>query len=340
MSEDDKTTGTGQEALPIKAEPMPTQVQAPLGLDPRVLTAHIRQALEARRDVLRMLLSPGFLGPDAFLNEGGKPWLPGAKAQRVAGPAGICVEPNCKPESGEYNFQCIDGTDDDPDEPRYFEIRIEGRAWHVGQPQRVVSEMGKAASRDPFYRRKRKGEDKARRQPLEAMSKGDVCKKALMNLWARAVQGLLGIKGLTWKELEELGHKESKAQRIEFRDGGARGQGAPREEPPQDDEGDAEIKKRLSGMILAMVGWKKGMPLDEEIQALAAGELEVLSRFKDKKTGEDVSVSSMDDRRLRGKWLRAIYGKCRRKFEGLPRERQETAGEQPGLWDLPPEFDE
>lgn len=332
MSTEQKEQGEAQ--LPAKAEVIPVAPQMPLGIDPRILAKQVGLELEARATILRALLSPKLLGPNAFINYNNKPYLPGAECQRVAGPGGICLEVDRHPTTGEYAYKRLDGQDA---EGNYFEISISGKAYFVATPRRAVPETGTSSTRDGFY--KRKGADReSRRQPIEAMSEGDVRKKALMNLWARAVQGLLGIKGMTWAELEELGYSRSAARQVKFK-GGAPGQAQPTERPHEEGEDDATIKKKLSGMILTIVGWKKGDPITETLQALASGELELLSRFKDKKTGEDVSITSTDDKRLRGKWLRAIYGKAKRRLEEFQSQAANAPEDQPELWNLPPEFE-
>jgi hypothetical protein len=286
--------------LPVKAdgphELAVAQLQpAEIDMPPEQVVQMVERRLKARTRILRAALSQGVIGRGAFTLHGSgdraKPYLNGEAVMRAAPILGIVVEFN-KDEKGNMAFARDDKKDDDPDEPRFFEMRIAGKGYYADRPKWKVEAIGVASSRDGFFKRGRP----AKRQPIEAISEGNVRKKAQANLWARIGQVLLGVKGLSVAEIEAAGYSFEGSAEVRHDGKGPSRAPARRASAPQGQKKD--IRAEMRRMLLEMAGG------DVE---QAAALLETFTGF-DGDQGYVQGVKSVDERRFTDKWAYRTYG--------------------------------
>ena len=116
-----------------------------------------------------------------WVNEGGKPYLQGSGAQKIARVFGVSWRVNTPVE-------------DDLGGGHYL-IRYTGEFALSGA---VITETGSRSSKDPFFSRA-----KGRDLPASEIDKGNVMKAAYTNLLGRGIQTLIGLRNLTWADLEK-----------------------------------------------------------------------------------------------------------------------------------------
>jgi len=116
-----------------------------------------------------------------WVNEGGKPYLQGSGAQKIARVFGVSWRVNTPVE-------------DDLGGGHYL-IRYTGEFALSGA---VITETGSRSSKDPFFSR-----SKGRDLPASEIDKGNVMKAAYTNLLGRGIQTLIGLRNLTWADLEK-----------------------------------------------------------------------------------------------------------------------------------------
>ncbi len=111
--------------------------------------------------------------------------------------------------------------------------RLFGISWRIDQPLYVVEEdghyryeykgyfslgnveievIGVRSSRDPFF-----AGSKDYPKPISEINKGNVQKSALTNCIANGVTRLLGLRNLTWEDLEEAGINKDSVNRVDFK---------------------------------------------------------------------------------------------------------------------------
>jgi len=124
-----------------------------------------------------------------WVNEGGKPYLQASGAQKIARWLGVSwrVNPPVEEDLGSGHYL----------------IKYTGE-FHLGGA--IISETGSRSSKDPFFSRA-----KGRDLPASEIDKGNVMKAAYTNLLGRGIQSLLGLRNLTWADLEKYASVNQKA---------------------------------------------------------------------------------------------------------------------------------
>lgn len=292
--------------LPVKAdgprEMAVAQLQpGELDMPPEQVVQLVERRLKARTRILRAALSQGVIGRGAFTLHGSgdraKPYLNGEAVMRAAPILGIVVEFD-KDEHGDMAFKKRDGKDDDPHEPRFFDMEISGKGYYADRPSWKVEGTGVASSRDGFFKRGRP----AKRQPIEAISQGNVRKKAQANLWARIGQVLLGVKGLSVAEIEAAGYSFEGSAEVRHDGKGPSRAPARRAAPAQGEKED--VRPKIRAALLEMTAG------DEE----AAGALlESYTGFEGGQGWVD-GVKSVQDKRLTDPWAYRTWGTVKEKL--------------------------
>lgn len=139
--------------------------------------------------------------------------------------------------------------------------RIFGISWRISEPQKqeldaghyiftytgefalwgsVITAVGSRSSRDPFFKKYRYQDGKERETlPASEIDQGDVKKSAYSNLLANGITRLLGIRNLTYADLEQFaGIKQEAITRVEFKKGGKL--------PPEQDSKPKADKPRIT----------------------------------------------------------------------------------------------
>lgn len=145
-----------------------------------------------------------------WTDQNGNPYLQVSGSEKIANLFNISWK-ICEPEYQE-----------EPD--GHFMYSIKG-TFSLGG--RTIEVQGTRSSKDPFFNRyeyiKVEGKpDKEKRQlPPSKIDKGDVKKAALTNLYGNGITRILGIRNLTWSDLEEFaGIKKETVGKVEYKNKG------------------------------------------------------------------------------------------------------------------------
>lgn len=140
-----------------------------------------------------------------WVDEGGQPYLQSSGAEKIRPIFGISwrIDPPVK--------ENLDGG--------HFMYRYTGEFWLGGSSIDVV---GTRSSKDPFFKKYEwRGEegDRTRTElPVSEIDPGDVMKSAYSNLLANGVTRVLGLRNITWEQLEKYaGIKRSQVHTVEFK---------------------------------------------------------------------------------------------------------------------------
>jgi len=166
----------------------------PVALDTDKLI-EVSQKAEKRLEAVQKikLLAMKITNENDWIDEGGRPYLQVSGAEKIARLFGISwrvTEPEI--EYGE------DG---------HYIVRFKGE-FLMGNVS--IEAIGMRSSRDPFFSKKY-----GKPVPPEQIDKADVIKSAYTNCIGNGITRLLGIRNISWQELEKVGIKPSK--KVEFK---------------------------------------------------------------------------------------------------------------------------
>ena len=175
------------------------------------MIAVMDKAADARQRIFQACLRRA--QPDDFIDFDGKPYLEGEGADRIAATVGI--------QLGRPLIEVRTVGDD-------IFVEVVGEAtWPMTGA--IASEFGSCSTRDKFFSG-RDGDSATMSRLLESangdrklaaeMLAGHVKKKAIANWKSRVVSAVLGVKGLTWADLEKLGLNRSQSgAAVQFKKG-------------------------------------------------------------------------------------------------------------------------
>lgn len=157
----------------------------------------LEKQVELRSRMLRAFLKA--LRPHDFIDFGGKPYLEGEGAMRIAAVAGLGVRTVSleKEMIGDGHYKYI------------ATVEV------TGGSRNPVTDEGDCASNDRFFQRNKV------QPPAAEINSSDVRKKAVENGRTRAICAFLGLKGLSWSDLQEFGFNPSvSGAKVDFKKGG------------------------------------------------------------------------------------------------------------------------
>ena len=140
--------------------------------------------------------------PSDWVSFGGQAWLDTPGAERVARALGLTVK--------DWTWQREDFQDE---EGPYFTITCQGKVGHAPSDM-WVDAVGFQWSRKPFFWKE--GE---RKKHISEINPGNIIKDAFSDMFRNGVCRLLGLRGLPWNYLRELGITPDKAKKVEFESG-------------------------------------------------------------------------------------------------------------------------
>lgn len=143
--------------------------------------------------------------PQDWVDFGGKPYLSGPGAERLRPLFGITLS-DMKHER--INLEDEKGT--------YYVIIVTGTVHFRGDSIPVI---GTCSSRDQFFAVRYENNEKYY-LPASEVDITNILKAAYTNMLTNAVTRCIGIRNLTWEQLDELGFDRSKAAKVEFAQGG------------------------------------------------------------------------------------------------------------------------
>lgn len=142
-----------------------------------------------------------------WVNQEGKPWPTAAAAEVMARRCAVRID-----------MVQTTKTPSRDDRGEFYMYVATCRASLPGGYDSIEA-VGTASSRDKFL-----GTDTKKGRALSEIEEGNILKKAYSNMEVNAITRLLGVRSLTWKQLEEMGIKQADAPSIN-REHGAQGGG-------------------------------------------------------------------------------------------------------------------
>jgi hypothetical protein len=159
------------------------------------------QAFEQREALFSKVLGAAIsaTSPKDWVDQDGKPYLQASGAERVGVRFGIQI------------FG-VNQTREDVSDAKgsYYVIKTTGKA-SFGDAS-VIEAMGVCTSRDKFF-----GRSKGNLKAMEDVDLGNIMRKSYTNFEVNAITRLLGIRALTWEELERHGIKRSGANSVSYK---------------------------------------------------------------------------------------------------------------------------
>ena len=165
-----------------------------------LIIARAEKSLEVMKKVLGIAIKR--TNPKDWVDQGGKPYLTCSGAEKIAPLFGIKVE------------GVVSQRDEREDEKgKYYLYSFIARfKWAAGD----IEAIGVCSSRDKFFSWDgTKKEWKA----LSEFDEGNIKKAAYSNMMANGITRVLGIRNLTWADLEEYGVKRDEAAKVDYNKG-------------------------------------------------------------------------------------------------------------------------
>jgi len=185
-----------------------------------------------------------------ILDMGGNPYIDNDGCQKIARTVGISFG---KPDVESYW--------DEDEGVKVWVVEVCGEATVMGQ---TIYEVGGCTSQDKFLSSRRMG---------MMQLKIEVKKKAIANWQGRCVRTLLGMKELTWAELEAQGFSADAAGKVEYKTGRDSNSKTNQKKDTEAEENLKEVKVKIGNQLIADCGNDKN---------LAAKLLESLTAFEGK----------------------------------------------------------
>lgn len=145
-----------------------------------------------------------------WVDQNGKPYLMGSGAEKVARLFGVSWD--------EPRVEKILSKDEKDNFYFYKSTSI----FRLGKDN--VGAVGTCSSRDNFFARQKGADGKPEYKPLSEIDEMDILKKAVTNCIVNGVTRLLGLRNLTWEQVEGGGKiKKGEVGRVSYGEGGAGG---------------------------------------------------------------------------------------------------------------------
>ena len=262
------------------AKPEPRTMDRSMSMSERILD--ILHATERIAEFQRQIIETAvkMTTPNDWVNQGGKPYLLEAGATRVASMLPIKIEMLSPPtkqweqdEQGNY----------------YIYTCTASAAWKTGLGSSEA--IGTCSSRDKFFSMRQ-----GVRLPQSEVDETNIIKKCGTNGRANAIKGLLGLKNMTWTELNHVaGITPEKCQSVDYQTS------RKQDESP---EQAATYRQELGNMILEMC--------HDNIEE-AQNYLQAVTTFKGRDGKQVRGKRSVKD--LSEKQAEITHGKVKKQYE-------------------------
>lgn len=176
-----------------------------------------------------------------WVDENGRPYLQASGAEKVGRLFGI-------------SWRISEPLKDDL-EGGHFMFTYTGEFSLAGA---TIEAVGTRSSKDPFFKKYKYGDDQRIELPPSEIDPGDVKKAAYTNLLGNGITRMLGIRNLTYDDLQEFaGISKNQITSVEFKKGGkaSKPPGKPQGSPQVESNGMAtEPQQKAIHAILAKIG--------------------------------------------------------------------------------------
>lgn len=284
-----------------RTEEQPQQIQrvevvrevaapSPMGIDPLII-------IEQRNKLLERILHYAIAAthPGQWFDQNGKPWPGAAGAEVMARRCAVSIrETRCQKRLSQ------------DDKGQFYIYEYTGTFALPGSYDSIEA-VGTCSSRDQFL-----GTETQQGRQLSEIDEGNIQKAAYSNMMVNGVTRLLGVRHLTWEQLDALGIKQGEVQKVEYNSGskGGGGKADPTAQPlkfgrgkgkaiaEQDDENLRWYRDAFAKDIAdpAQSKWKQ-----RNEKLLAAADAEIAKRNKAiDSPQEDEGEPTVPEGRLRG----------------------------------------
>lgn len=186
-----KVAPTSEEVMELPAVPIDDLVQ-------------IAQAAQQRIEAIKLIktVALGVTNARDWVDQQGRPYLQASGCEKVARTFGISWQ-----ILGEPEIEHLPGG--------HIQVTYKAR-FSLGKAS--IEAIGVRASNEPFFSTRWKKNGEKVTLPASEITLGDVKKAAYTNCLANGISRLLGIRNLTWEDLEKFaGIKREEVSRIEYR---------------------------------------------------------------------------------------------------------------------------
>lgn len=255
------------EMLPIEAT-LETSITEMKAAPPQDSMVQLVQVAEQRIQFIKRIKSAALQVTNIhdWVDQGGKPYLTVSGAQKIARLFGIGWK-DLKitqeyEEAGHYSYIC------------------RGK-FCMGSAE--IEETGARSSKDPFFCKKSgKGSDGTYKKidiPPSEIDKNDIMKSALTNCLGRGITAILGIRSLTWEDLEMNGIDKAKVSSVDYK----------KKSSQQQSSWSGKASEKQIGFIKSLFRKKKSDITDEQI--IAAINKKDIAGFSEIKNLSDITPS-------------------------------------------------
>lgn len=198
-------------------EPAPPQALVPSPAPASLDTLPVERAVEEAKKRAQMVrkiteaaVAESLYGQD-WIDQNGKPWLAGSGAERL------------------FKWLMRLGFKLSRITPERLERTDKNGAFYVYVYKGIVEFMGselyvegECSARDQFFAKRWEEREEGKREqillPAEEVDESNIRKAALTNLYSNAVTRLLGLRNLTWEQVQVMGFDRAKAAKVTYRD--------------------------------------------------------------------------------------------------------------------------
>jgi hypothetical protein len=219
------------------------------------IVAHAEQNVQLAKRLIQAALKMTIEAD--WVDQGGKPYLTHAGAEKIARRFGVCWE----------NVRCWKEWSED-EKGRFYIYTFTGKFYLKSGDS--IEAIGTCSQRDKFF-----SLSNGQPRPLSEIDETNIKKAAYSNLIVNGITHLLGLRSLSWDQLKEAGLNIDKIAKVEFK-----------EAPKQESE---EMKRKKEEI------WKMALELANGDEELAKNHIKLASTFKSKKDGKVVTANSLDE---------------------------------------------
>lgn len=233
---------------------------------------------DKRVEILKKVLGVAIkrTNPKDWVDQQGHPYLTASGAEKIAPLFGVKMDrlsekrEEREDDKGKY----------------YIYTFLATFAWRGGS----IEAIGTCSSRDKFFSW---DSNKKEWKALSEFDETNIKKAAYSNLMVNGITRVLGIRNLTWDDLEQNGIKKDEVAKVEYKSSS-----------PEASSDEKKKQDEIAKMLLQ---------ISEGNQKKAVDLLVTLTKFEGK-DGKEVSGVSHPNR-LTGKRLDIAYGNCKKEYE-------------------------
>ncbi len=177
-----------------------------LSLDNNILNQDFVKLAEQRFDVINKVkkMSLSVTNQHDWVDMGGKPYLTSGGCQKIARLFGI-------------SWQIIrNDKTRDPDTGHYFYV-VTGEFWINKHENEKITEIGTKSTQDKFF-----GKVRGQQRPVSEIDEPNLQKSAVTNCIARGISSILGLRNISWKDINPH-MKEKPVASVSYASGGGGG---------------------------------------------------------------------------------------------------------------------